>query len=124
MEIIQIDITLHVRSVEETMAWYTDVLGWKSGCDLRNDAGECLYGDVYVSHDPLVGFNLLKSDAPRDLAAFHPSIKVSDLNTLHQRLAGKSVRILQPPQKQHWGTNMRVVDINGFELEFWSETLE
>jgi hypothetical protein len=35
--IFGIDITMHVPSLEKTMAWYADVLGWKHGCDLRNE---------------------------------------------------------------------------------------
>ena len=41
MKVETIDITLHVVSLERTMEWYKKILGWKSGCDLKNNQGEC-----------------------------------------------------------------------------------
>jgi len=121
VSIEQIDITLCVPSLEETQAWYRDVLGWNSGCDARNETGECLYGDVYYSRDPLVGFNLSKSADSSNPVGFYPLIKVPDVDELYKELQGKDVEIIQPPVENVWGKNFRIEDLNGFILEFWSE---
>jgi predicted enzyme related to lactoylglutathione lyase len=121
VRIIEIDITLHVPSLEKTMAWYKDVLGWDAGCDLENEAGECLYGDVFYAHDPLVGFNLSKAGADIKPSGFHPLIKVPDVEGLFQTIRDKDVCVVQAPQTQPWGVNCKIRDINGYVLEFWSE---
>jgi predicted enzyme related to lactoylglutathione lyase len=121
MKIKQIDITMHVPSLENTMEWYKRILGWKSGCDLHNEKGECIFGEVKYSGDPLLGFNLLKTDKPVIPAGFHPLIKVDDIDSLLLLLKKKNVEIIQDVRVQHWGKNVRIKDINGFELEFWAE---
>ena len=121
MKIEQMDITLCVPSIEETQEWYRDVLGWDSGCDARNEAGECLYGDVHFSYDPLVGFNLSKSENPSAPVGFYPLIKVPDADALCKEFQGKGVEIIQPLVENVWGKNFRIKDLNGYILEFWSE---
>ena len=120
MKITVIDITMHVPNLEKTMLWYADVLGWKNGCDVANEAGECLYGDVYYSHDPLVGFNLSKTDTLLDPSSFHPLIKIPDADTFYAETKNKDIDITQEPQNQGWGKTMKIRDINGFILEFWN----
>ncbi len=121
MKVETIDITLHVTSLEKTMEWYKKILGWKSGCDLKNDQGECLFGDVYYSHNPLIGFNLLKTNKPVIPLGFHPLLKVDNLESLITNFRKQNVEITQEIQIQPWGKNLKILDLNGFELEFWSE---
>ncbi|MFX0095240.1 MAG: VOC family protein [Candidatus Hodarchaeota archaeon] len=121
MKIDQIDITMHVPSLEKTMKWYKQILGWNSGCDLKNDQGECIFGDVYYSREPLIGFNLLKTDQQSNPSGFHPLIKVDDLETLLVHFKKNNVEIIQDLEIQHWGKNLKIKDINGFVLEFWAE---
>jgi catechol 2,3-dioxygenase-like lactoylglutathione lyase family enzyme len=121
MKIKQIDITMHVPSLEKTQEWYKRILGWESGCDLHNEKGECIFGDVYYSREPLLGFNLLKTDGTIKPSGFHPLIKVDDLESLLLDLKEKNVAIIQDLRIQHWGKNIRIKDVNGFELEFWAE---
>lgn len=122
MRIIEIDITLHIPSLEKTMEWYADVLGWKYGCDLKNESGECLFGDVFFAHDPLIGFNLSKSEGQVDPTSFHPLIKVPDVEELYAEIKNKDVEIIQKPHDQGWGKTLHIRDINGFVLEFWNES--
>jgi predicted enzyme related to lactoylglutathione lyase len=121
MRIIGIDITMHVPSLEKTMAWYANVLGWKHGCDLKNESGECLYGDVYYAREPLIGFNLSKSKDKLDPSSFHPLIKVPDVEELYAEIREKDVEIIQKPQEQAWGKTLKIRDVNGYILEFWNE---
>ena len=121
MKVENIDITLHVSSLERTMEWYKKILGWKSGCDLKNDQGECIFGDVYYSRNPLIGFNLLKANQPINPSGFHPLLKVDNLESLFTHFRKIGVEITQELQIQPWGKNLKILDLNGFELEFWSE---
>ena len=120
MKILVIDITMHVPNLEKTFEWYVDVLGWNYCCDVKNEAGECLYGDVYFSHDPLVGFNLSKTKDLSDTSCFHPLIRVPNVAELYTDIKDKDIVIIQQPQNQGWGKTMKVRDVNNFILEFWN----
>jgi predicted enzyme related to lactoylglutathione lyase len=117
----KIDINLHVTSLEDTFAWYKTVLNWDSGCDLQNDRGECLFGDVHYSYEPFIGFNLHKAEQPIVPAGFHPLIKATDIDALYQQVQQHGVDIVAELRMQHWGRTFQIKDCNGFVLEFWAE---
>jgi predicted enzyme related to lactoylglutathione lyase len=120
----KIDINLHVKSLEKTIEWYKDVLAWESGCDLRNKAGECVFGDVHYSYEPFIGFNLCKSDTNVIPVGFHPLVKIQDsegLQRLYEHIREKKAEIVSEFSEQPWGKTFRIRDCNGLILEFWSE---
>ncbi len=111
-----------MTSLEDTFAWYKKVLNWDSGCDLRNDQGECLFGDVHYRYDePFIGFNLNKSEQPIIPMGFHPLIKTTDVDDVYQKICQHDVEIVAELATQHWGRNFMIKDCNGFVLEFWAE---
>jgi predicted enzyme related to lactoylglutathione lyase len=117
----KIDITLHVQSLEETFQWYQQILGWDSGCDLRDADGNCLFGNVHYTCEPFIGFNLLKSEKVITPAGFHPLIKTPEIDKLYAVCQSKKVEIVAELSQQPWGNTFKIKDCNGFILEFWSE---
>ena len=117
----KIDINLHVTSIEDTVAWYKTVLNWDSGCDLTNEQGECLFGDVHYAYEPFIGFNLHKSESPVIPSGFHPLIKTTNIEILYQQVRQHDVEIVAELATRPWGRNFQIKDCNGFILEFWAE---
>ena len=117
----KIDINLHVTSLEDTFAWYKAVLDWDSGCDLSDDQGVCLFGDVHYSYEPFTGFNLHRSERSVIPSGFHPLIKTTDIDSLYQRLLQLDVVIVADLRTQPWGRTFKMEDCNGLVLEFWAE---
>ncbi|MFX1285055.1 MAG: VOC family protein [Promethearchaeota archaeon] len=122
----KIDVNLHVRSLEKTFEWYKEVLNWESGCDLKNENNECVFGDVHFSDsDEFLGFNLVRSDDEEIVPiGFHLLIKVPSeklLNELYNQLKSKKIEIVSKLVIQSWGKNFKIKDCNGFILEFWCE---
>ena len=117
----KIDINLNVHSLEETFQWYNTILGWDSGCDLKDAEGNCLFGDVHYSYEPFIGFNLIKSNEVTIPMGFHPLIKTKDIEGLYADCKSKNVEIVTEFSKQPWGSTFKIKDCNGFILEFWSE---
>ncbi|KKM78734.1 hypothetical protein LCGC14_1357010 [marine sediment metagenome] len=62
MKVESIDITLHVVSLERTMEWYKRILGWKSGCDLKNKQGECIYDSFKRQSEYVIKFTKDEQD--------------------------------------------------------------
>ena len=116
----KIDINLHVASIEDTFVWYKTVLDWDSSCDLRDEQGRCLFGDVHYTYDePLVGFNLHREANPGLPVGFHPLIKTTNIAALYEHVQQHKVEIVAELATQHWGRNFQMKDCNGFVLEFW-----
>ena len=120
--IIKIDINLHVKSLEDTFEWYKEKLGWESHCDLKNEDGQCLFGDVHYSYEQNISFNLNKTDNAILPSGFHPLIKTEKIEILYSDLKTKNVEVVSELSEQPWGSTFKIRDLNGFVLEFWSET--
>ncbi|NHK31256.1 MAG: VOC family protein [Asgard group archaeon] len=121
MKVTKICINMYVKSIEETIKWYKETLGWKSQCDLKNEKGECLFGDVYYSREPELGFNLIRKEQVSETKEFHPLLKVEDIEALEKELKSKGVELVQELTNQPWGRNLKIMDVNGFILEFWAD---
>jgi len=39
-------LTLNVPSIEDTVAWYERVLGWRGHSDVFDERGHCTFGSV------------------------------------------------------------------------------
>lgn len=116
----QIVLTMHVPSIEDTIAWYERILGWKGHCDTSNAAGQCLFGSVLLQERPAVGFNLARSIEADALGVCkHCSswIYVQDVDAIYNRVVDQGWPVETAPENQFWGERLfRLRDLNGNQL--------
>lgn len=113
-----VEPTLSVPSIEDTVAWYQRVLGWKGDYDVFDEEGTCVFGGVFGTEDCF--FNLSKSAKGDTYPNIQPHvsfmIKVDDVDSIRKRIVDSGWEV-SPPQNQHWGgRTVSLQDINGFRL--------
>lgn len=124
----RVEIILDVISVEETVEWYTRVLGWKGGYDVFDKDNNCLFGEVYTltpnseESQNHIGFNLARSD-PSTISGYGCSwqalIYVDDVEAMYRRVLEKGWSIMVGLENQPWGgRTFKMVDLNGVRLTF------
>jgi uncharacterized glyoxalase superfamily protein PhnB len=110
-------LTLNVRSVEETAAWYERVLGWQGHFDTFDRSGACLFGSVACQTDPFVGFNLARArggGTPETRTYGSIWIYVDDVDALYDRVAEAGWSPETPIEDKFWGERQfRLRDLNG-----------
>jgi catechol 2,3-dioxygenase-like lactoylglutathione lyase family enzyme len=132
----KIEITLNVPSVEETVAWYEEVLGWRGHFDTFDGEGHCLFGSVMLGdvgavtegREDFRGFNLSRrapdrasGEAGAGLAS--ALVYVDDVDAVHERVVAAGHEPDAPPQDQPWGgRTFALRDLNGFLILFAQQT--
>jgi len=120
MKVNKIEVILSVPSVEDTVAWYERVLGWKGHFDVFGEDGKCDYGSIFGGENCY--FNLQRTHGipyPED----HPDvtfyIHVDDVDAAYRRVTDNGWRTDHPPENQFWGGRIFTIrDTNGFNLMF------
>ena len=116
-----VEPTLSVPSIEETIAWYQRVLGWKGDCDVFDKDGKCLFGGVFGTEDCF--FNLSQSangvTYPHEQSQVSFMIKVDDVDSIYKRIIESEWKV-SLPRNQHWGgRTISLLDNNGFHLTIY-----
>jgi uncharacterized glyoxalase superfamily protein PhnB len=117
--VTQIILTLHVPSVEQTAAWYEQILGWQGHYDTFNRAGECLFGSVALQRDPWVGFNLARSDATATGPCDHCAswIYIDNVDAVYARVMEQGWPVESEVEDKFWGDRVfKLRDVNGNAL--------
>jgi uncharacterized glyoxalase superfamily protein PhnB len=119
----RIEAILTVPSVEDTIAWYEQVLEWSGHYDVHDEEGDCLFGSVFSNAGDFLGFHLSRylGDKPYDRQHIDHAymIHVDDVDAAYARAMEMKAEIDGPPQTQSWGgRSFSMVDINGYQLIF------
>lgn len=122
------ETVLTVPSIEETIGWYEQVLGWHGDICARDEEGRPFFGCVFMDDiQPLLsktrslhGFNLSRGDrraeAPQGLSAL---VYVIRLEKLHQRVTQAGWDRLTPIETRPWGVRSFFLDdLNGYTIQF------
>ncbi|AUP81559.1 VOC family protein [Flavivirga eckloniae] len=129
MKLESLSPNIMVANVNETLDYYTNVLGFKL-IDTNPESGKFEWGYVMLDN---VGMMFqeetsLKNEYPelKDLnigGALTFYIRIGKINELYEKLDGK-VNIIKPMNRTFYGTNeFAIMDLNGYILTF-SETPE
>jgi predicted enzyme related to lactoylglutathione lyase len=116
-----VEPNLSVPSIEETIAWYQRVLGWKGDCDVFDKDGKCLFGGVFGTEDCFFNLSKSKKGVTYHNRQSHVSfmIKVDDVDSIHTRIVKNGWKV-SPPRNQHWGGRIiSLQDNNGFHLTIY-----
>jgi hypothetical protein len=98
------------------------VLGWQSHYDTFDNAGQCLFGSVYLQDEPWLGFNVSRAiNQPVEGQCHHFTcwIYVTDVDAVYNRVSAAGWSVESPPENQFWGERLfRMRDLNGIQLIF------
>jgi len=115
-------LTLNVPSIEDTVAWYERVLGWKGHYDVFDESGHCTFGSVMLREDPFKGFNLSRASETMvqggcpHCAAW---IYTDNVDAVYLRVLENGWTTETTPANQFWGDRtFSLRDVNGFQLIF------
>ena len=105
-----IELNMMVPSIEETVGWYDEVLGWEGALDVFDDDGNCTFGSVGKDGSVL---NLVKGDVVGcDLVIF---IHVDDVDEVYERVPDVESYL----EDTFWGgRTFMIKDLNGYKLQF------
>jgi len=117
-----VEVMLSVPSIEDTVAWYERVLGWKGAYDTFDEDGKCSFGSVSGAKDcyfNLVRYTEKDTPYPKD----HPDvtfyINVDDVDAAYRKVVASGWKVDHPPEDQLWGGRIFTIrDLNGFYLMF------
>ena len=121
----KIEVILAVPSIEETAAWYEDVLGWVGHYDIFDTEGHCLFGSVTRGEGEGKGFNLARVSEKTELytnddANFTAFIAVDDVDAVYAQVVESGATPNSEPEDQIWGgRTFTMQDVNGFKLTFY-----
>ena len=119
----EIEIIFSVPSIEETLAWYERVLGWKGGMDVVGPDGRCDFGGVCAREEPMlyIDFSRCKGEAPYQNDPCHLTllVYVDDVDALYRQVLENGAQPEGQPQHQFWGARtFHLRDLNGLRLHF------
>lgn len=103
---------LRVRSLEESLAYYVDTLGF--AVDWRDPDAI-----ASVSRGPCCIF---LTESNQGNPGSWVWVGVSDVDALYEEYRGRGARIRQPPSNFRWACEMQVADPDGNVLRMGSET--
>lgn len=110
MNVERIDPILNVRSIEASVRFYRDILGFD--IDWQAD------GAASVSAD---GHAIMLLEGGQGRAGTWVWIGVEDIEPLHADLVAKGVALLLAPTNFSWAYEMRIEDPDGHVLRIGSE---
>lgn len=121
----KIEVILAVPSIEETVAWYEDILGWAGHYDVFDAEGHCTFGSVTRGEGEVRGFNLARASGKTELytnddANFTAFIAVDDIDAVYAQVIERGTTSNSEPKDQLWGgRTFTMQDVNGFKLTFY-----
>lgn len=115
----QISPILSVNSIERSMAYYQDVLGFEAGMTLPGAGGQLFFGSV-MHGDAAIMFGL--TDPPHaegSLRGVVIYLRIDDVDTVYARLRAAGAPISAALTDQFWGDrSFTVRDPDGYEISF------
>lgn len=114
----KIELNLIVLSIEDTVDWYEEVLGWKGEFDVFDEEDNCTFGSV-SKDDEIINLVRSSDEFKNDLVNFTIFIHVDDVDDVFDRVVknGRDVEI--EPKDTFWGgRTFWIYDLNGYRLEF------
>jgi predicted enzyme related to lactoylglutathione lyase len=108
------DPILNVASMERSLRYYVDVLGFASA-EWGSSDFTC------VSRDAA---NIYLCEGDQGRPGTWVWVGVEDVETLHEEYKQSGATILQPPENYPWAYEMKVGDPDGHVLRFGSEPKE
>ena len=123
-----VDVMLMTDSVEDTLKWFENTLGWKGHRGMFDDKGTCCYGCVSLDDkEPIISGN-------RGFYGFHvslgekcggsgggilPMVTVDGLEELLKTIKKSGWKDHSEIKKEEWGARtLSVKDINGYSITF------
>jgi len=115
----------YTMDMDQTVAWFEDVLGWYAEIDERNADGKGMYGCVYslpkeieVLHiAPFTGIHLFFGEPKTRAIAL---MQVRGIDALHAFVKARGWTQITEVQKQPWGAKMcQITTADGCVLQFF-----
>ena len=114
----KIELNLIVPSIEDTVEWYEEVLGWEGELDVFDKDENCSFGSVKRDE---FGFNLIravKKKKKRD-PNFTILIHVDDVDEVYRTIEESDWEAENKPEDTFWGGRIfSIKDLNGYRLQF------
>ncbi|MFQ5613510.1 MAG: VOC family protein [Anaerolineae bacterium] len=110
---------LSVKSVEEALAYYTEVLGFEEGFRFPGPDGTVIH--AYATwRDIEFMFGLAADASPASCRGVDFYIQAdADIDAYYEQLKGKNVTIVEDLRDQFWGDRtFSIEDLNGYRLTF------
>ncbi len=111
---------LHVRDVDLSLAFYTQILGFAGHGGLPGIDGETVYAEAYLGAARLM---LVRCDPHRDQASradlYLTLPESADIDRFYADLLAREVAILDPLHEELWGDcAFSITDLDGSRLTF------
>ncbi|HXP77233.1 MAG TPA: VOC family protein [Stellaceae bacterium] len=115
-------LTLAVKSVKRSVAFYREKLGFTVEIDSTPDFAMIRVGGksggtiglLMARHANRPG---AKSTTNAQHAAIHVELSTDSLDSLYRRLKARGVRIHEPPHDEPWERSMQLYDPDGYTVE-------
>ncbi|HEV8015247.1 MAG TPA: VOC family protein [Stellaceae bacterium] len=114
-------LTLAVKDVKRSVAFYGKLLGFKVEIDsapdfalMRVDGGGTI-GLLAARHATPKG---VKRATKAQHAAIHVELSSDDLDGLYRRLKARGLRFSEPPHDEEWERSASAFDPDGYTIEF------
>ncbi len=122
-----IDIMLHTDSVDKTLEWYNNVLGWNACPGYFDESGKCIYGCVTPDEKNSIingtrqftGFHIRKGEFSEHKCGILPLVTVEDLEFLLAKIKKSGWKDVSEINNEEWGARtITVKDLNGYVIQF------
>lgn len=114
-------LTLAVKDVKRSVAFYGKLLGFKVEIDSAPDfamvrvEGGATIGLLAARHAVPKG---TKAASKKQHAAIHVELSTDDLDGLYKRLKARGLRFAEPPHDEEWERSASAFDPDGYTVEF------
>ena len=116
-------LTLSVQSVEISIDYYVNKLGFKLEWDAKPHFAMIRVGSGGGDTIGLLAWTEAEKDgatktSPEQKRAIHVELSTDDLDGLYEELKSKGVRFHSPPHDEPWERSMTAFDPDGYSVEF------
>jgi catechol 2,3-dioxygenase-like lactoylglutathione lyase family enzyme len=114
-------LTLAVKDVKRSIAFYSKTLGLKVEIDSAPD-----FAMVRAGGGGTIGLLAARHAVPKGTkaatkaqhAAIHVELSTDDLDGLYRRLKARGLRFSEPPHDEEWERSASAFDPDGYTIEF------
>ena len=125
---MRVRLELFVEDMEESIGFYTRVLGFEVARNEPGDYASLQNGDVVLGIGPISKLPEEDGYFTREIASSRRGLgveivlEVEDVDEWHRRVVASGHPVLEPPQKRPWGLkDFRIVDPDGYYLRLTSK---
>ena len=124
---MRVRLELFVEDMEESIGFYTRVLGFEVARNEPGDYASLQNGDVVLGIGPISKLPEEDGYFTREIASSRRGLgveivlEVEDVDEWHRRVVASGHPVFEPPQKRPWGLrDFRIVDPDGYYLRLTS----